>query len=400
MTCSADVLEQTAKGLHTFCLDLQSDRRRWEAFIASHPDAVAYHHPTWLTALEREYGQKCVSLACEDSSGELRAVLPLFLTKGLPFGVGRHATGRRLSSLPRTPIAGPVAKDADAAIEILRAAIEYARAQHAQLEIKTQLEGLELLVKELVCLPWRFTHVAQLPPPSDGIPWEEFCEHGRLIRECGVCEDCTRLRFGNARKQHRVKWAANKALRSGLRVRSAEDERDLKEWYPLYLQTLQPNAVPPRPYRFFATLWSTMRPAGMMRFAVAEQQTEQGARMVAGSILLGFGQTEFYSFTGCAPADFGLHPHDIIQLDSIRAACKAGFRWYDFGEVPEEHEELNQFKGKWGTEPKRLYRYYYPNAPAASSEKPGRLTTSARKLWRKLPLRATEALGDLLYRYM
>jgi lipid II:glycine glycyltransferase (peptidoglycan interpeptide bridge formation enzyme) len=59
--------------------------------------------------------------------------------------------------------------------------------------------------------------------------------------------------------------------------------------------------------------------------------------MVAGSILLKFGQTAFYAFTVCAPRDFRLHPHDIIQIESIRAACQGGFRWYDFGEVAEGH---------------------------------------------------------------
>jgi lipid II:glycine glycyltransferase (peptidoglycan interpeptide bridge formation enzyme) len=65
----------------------------------------------------------------------------------------------------------------------------------------------------------------------------------------------------------------------------------------------------------------------------------------------------FYAFTGCDPADFPLHPHDIIQLESIRAACKQGLRWYDFGEVAEDHAGLAQFKGKWGTSPKQLCRY-------------------------------------------
>src|SRR5208282_1376754 len=98
----------SASPLRVFQLDFRCDSR-WEDFVSSHPDGLIYHHPDWLIALEEEYEQKCISLACEDKHGELRAVLPLFYTTGLPFGFGRNATGARLSSLPRTPVAGPLA---------------------------------------------------------------------------------------------------------------------------------------------------------------------------------------------------------------------------------------------------------------------------------------------------
>ena len=119
------------------------------------------------------------------------------------------------------------------------------------------------------------------------------------------------------------------------------------------------NAVPPRPYRFFQSLWASLRPRVDAPAARRTRNTWQ--KIVAGSILLQFGQTVFYAFTGCAPHDFCLHPHDILQIEAIRGACKGGFRWYDFGEVTEDHEALAQFKTKWGGDPKQLYRYYYPS---------------------------------------
>jgi hypothetical protein len=61
-------------------VDFRNDPR-WTEFISSHPDALIYHHPGWLSALEAEYGQKCTSLVCEDMAGRLCAVLPLFYTK-------------------------------------------------------------------------------------------------------------------------------------------------------------------------------------------------------------------------------------------------------------------------------------------------------------------------------
>src|SRR5450755_1032796 len=125
--------------LRTVEFDYRNDPR-WDAFVSSHPDALIYHHSSWLIALEEEYGQKCLSLACVDADGQLRAALPLFPTRGLPFSIGRHSTRRRLSSLPRTPIAGLLANDRAAASDIVRVAMELAHDRHVQLEIKTQID--------------------------------------------------------------------------------------------------------------------------------------------------------------------------------------------------------------------------------------------------------------------
>ena len=398
MICEVSDMPSAEKTLQTFELDYRNDPR-WDRFVSSHPDGLIYHHSSWLIALEEEYDQKCVSLACADTDGQLLAVLPLFSTRGLPFALGRYSTRRRLSSLPRTPVAGVLADDSAAASEIMRAAMDLARDRRVQLEIKTQIEGLERLVEGLSCVPWRFTYVEELPSSPQGAAWQEFCENLRLPRECGSCKGCRHLRFGNAKQQHRVNWAVNKAVKLGLEVREAETEEELAQWFGLYLQTMRHKAVPPRSYRFFKSLWSTLRPKGQMRLLLAERKTEGQTNLVAGSIFLKFGQTVFYAFTGCAPRNLYLHPHDIIQLEAIRDACKCGYRWYDFGEVSEDNESLAQFKGKWGTEPKPLFRYYYP-AEERHPQTSGALTSSTRKLWRALPESATAALGDLIYRYM
>jgi Acetyltransferase (GNAT) domain len=388
-------------------LDFREDPR-WEAFVSSHPDALIYHHSGWLSALESEYGQECITLACVDEKGGVCAVLPLFRTKGLPVNFGPLSAGRRLSSLPRTPIAGPLATSLESAKAIVQHAVELVRAQPGmQLELKTKIADLDKSVSGLICLPWRPTYTAELPVRTEGAVWEDFWETLRVPRNCVTCKDCRRLRFGNARRQHRVNWSVNKAIKLGLEVRDAESEEELAVWYQLYLLTMRHNAVPPRPFRLFQNLWSSLRPAGKMRLLLAEQNAGESRtgqkRLVAGSILLQFGQTVFYAFTGCAPADFNLHPHDILQIEAIRSACKSGFRWYDFGEVTEDHEALAQFKTKWGGDPKQLYRYYYPAPSDRASGAPcdeGRLSRFARKVWRHLPPKATAVLGDLIYRRM
>src|SRR3989441_10315734 len=113
-------------GLRVVLVDLRTDKR-WEALLASHPDAVIYQHPGWIRALEKEYGRECIALACEDAGGQLRGILPLMVTRGLPWDLGDHSTRRRLSSLPRTPVAGPLAADPEATGALICAAMERVR---------------------------------------------------------------------------------------------------------------------------------------------------------------------------------------------------------------------------------------------------------------------------------
>ena len=381
-------------------VDIHTDSR-WSDFVSHHPGALIYHHPSWLSVLEREYGQKCTGLACEDEEGNLRAILPLFFSKGLPFRLGRSATNSRYSSLPRTPVTGPLALDDEAMAAILRQAIDLVRSKHdVQLEIKTHHDNLAKLVPELTSISWGCTYVEELPTAIDACGWEDFCENVRLPRECGPCQECKRLRFGNAKQQHRVNWAVNKATKLGLHVREAESESEVSAWYPLYLDSMRHHAFPPRPERFFHDLWTTLRPLGQIKLLLAERLENGQNRIVAGSIFLRFGQTVFYAFTGCAHRDFHLHPHDILQLESIRDSCKNGYRWYDFGEAIAGGGGLAQFKGKWGTEAKPLYRYYYPSPLDGLESKASPFVSLVRQGWRSLPLRLTAKLGERIHRYM
>jgi len=128
---------------------------RWEEFISLHTDALIYHHPNWLSPWKRNTDKMSV-LGMRRFQRRLRAVLPLLYTRGFPFKLGRNATGRRLSSLPRTPLAGPLALDADAMTEILRYTVELVRSDRGlRLEIKSRMDGLAELVPGLVRVPWR-----------------------------------------------------------------------------------------------------------------------------------------------------------------------------------------------------------------------------------------------------
>ncbi len=246
-----------------------------------------------------------------------------------------------------------------------------------RLQIKVQVAELSGLVDGLVAKPWRFTYLLQLPENS-GEPF----------------------RVANSQNWASIKRAVNKATANGLRTRLATTEADLAAWYTFYLETMRRNVVPARPYRFFLALWELMRPKGLMRLLLAEQQTGSESRIIGGCIFFTLGQTVTYAFGASQTSDLSLRPNDIIFLQAINDARRDGFRVLDFGEVPDGDEGLARFKSKWGSEAVRLHRYYYPNFPDRQHSTEGNeshLAGMAKAMWRRLPLSVTSWLGDRLY---
>ncbi len=343
---------------------------RWLAFVEGHPGASIYHHPSWLLVLGKTYGYRSAALACESPQGELFGILPLLERRGL-------LTGSQTSSLPHTPVAGPLGVDPDA----VRALAETATRRVAErrgtwLQLKTESRSLDDAVQGLVGSAWDATYVLELPDSPE------------------------QLRFGSSRNNSRIKWAVGKAERSGVHVRQAETRVDLRHWYMLYLETMRWHAVPPRPYRFFEGLWDVMGKRGMMQVLLAERGAGPNAELLAGSVFLMHGTTISYVFNGRRLDSLQLRPNDAIHWHAITEACGQGFRRYDFGEVSSEQRSLAEFKEKWGAKPQQLYRYHYPSAreiEKGALREDGRIRLLAARIWRRLPLRATAILGDWVY---
>lgn len=351
---------------------------RWETFVMQHPAATVYHHPAWLATLEREYRQSCINLVCEDAAGVLHGIFPMMLTKGVPFFKRHPLMGARLVSLPRTPLGGPLTTDIRATEVLLKEAVwRVSEKPGVHLQIKSQEVDLQGLVNGVAAKPWRLTYRLYLPKESS----EPF-------------------RVAHNRTWSGIKRAINKATANGLRVREADSVDDLAVWYRCYLETMRRTFVPARPYRFFLGLWDYMRPKGMMRLLLAEQETASGARIVGGFIFFYLGETATYAFGASRTSDLEFRPNDMILLHALTDAQRDGFRVVDLGEVPEGDEGLVRFKVKWGAEPERLCRYYYPDFPddALATEGSGSpLMEAAKGLWQRLPLGMTSWIGDQIY---
>lgn len=366
MRVAGETEDVPAAGHHRLVVVDPDADPRWDEYVRANAHGSIYHHSGWLRALRREYEQPLLGLALEDAHGALRGVLPLMPTKGLPFARGNPTTGRRLSSLPRTPLAGPLAEDRAGLGALVRAAIDRTP-PGAHLQLKLDDARLDGLVSGG---PWRTTYVVELPESPD------------------------LLRFGSRRNTTRIRSSITTASNDGVRVVAAQTLAEVRRWYRLYLETMRHHVVPARPFRLFEALWEELRPRGMMQLLLAQRQGE----LLAGSVLLKHGRTTWYAFNGSSRQAFRHRPNDMLQWHALHAACAAGDRWYDLGEVADHHTGLAHFKRKWGAQTRSLYRYSHPEATQLAEEAPPRKVVAGA--WRVLPLGATALAGRAAYRYL
>ena len=367
---------------------------RWEGFVDAHPDALIFHHPAWLQVLEREYGRRCIALICESEDGTLHGILPLFSTRGLPFGLGGRSGGRRLSSLPRTPLAGVLSTSLDVSRLLLEEAVRRVDARSGeQLQIKAADSSLDGLVDGVERKPWRTSYAVMLPEQRRLLGADE------CFRTFGPCDACRVLRFGNCDNHRHVTWAVKKAKGQHVSVQESTSRADIEAWYPIYLETMRRNFVPPRPLRLFHAFWDLLRPRGFMRLLVA--RVEGADDLIGGTILLTYRDTAFAAFAASRQAEFSRHPNDILHWVGIHDACRSGSRLYDFGEVPGDAPNLARFKRKWNCTESALARYSYPaQTVSGGDDGPGPVRRLAARAWGQMPLQATAILGDWIYRYL
>lgn len=337
--------------LNVIEVDPQTDLR-WEALMANLPAGLIYH-PIWHKVMEEVYGYKPLHLACEDSTGRLVGILPLFRQRGL-----------RSGCILRTVSTGPLVCDEQANATLLQAAVEWTRARPGtRLHLKLISHMPDKLVDGLVGVPAYETYQLALP------------------------ERLELLHLDSA-----IKRAINKAIKSGVRVREAETEDELRAWYSLYLQTMRKLVVLPYPYRYYQVAWRRLRSRGLLRLLLAEQVGAGRRNLLGGILLLLYGQTVSFASGGWREQDQALRANDILHWQAIQDACAAGFRWYDLGIVDLDNQGLARYKRKWGAQPEIVYDYSYPIVHAGISSRQDLSGNPVKQLvqaaWSHVPLKA------------
>jgi hypothetical protein len=346
--------------------------QEWCDFISGRSNATLYHHPSWLKVLENETRQEVMRLICRDEDERLVGVFPLQYTKGFPLGLGGFLAGKRLSSLPRTPVGGPIAINSIIEEMLIKRAIEVAGKHNGRfIQIKSYDRTLSEKMNYLSRIFWRNTYVVKIPPtPAE-------------------------IRFGTSDKHSAIKRAVNKATKAGIVTRYTECESDLVKWYDLYAETMRFHSVPARSIVFFKSVLKNLMSSGLAKLMLAEVDKNGGTQIISGNLLFCYNKSVVYAFNGSRRKYLGLRANDLLHWRAIHDSQNEGFEYYDLGEAAEDHIGLASYKKKWASEKNSLYHFYYPEPKLISPRSGGakKSTELGRRLWRCLPLKITALMG-------
>ena len=339
------------------CLHCDGEDPRWDDFVQGNSQGTFFHLLKWRDVIARNFGYEPIYLYVEEG-GEFLGVLPLFLTRSLLFG-------KSLMSIPLGVYGGVVSDSEEAATLLLQKARELAhRHEVSHLEIRGNPYGKDGSFYR-----------------DDFPTFKRNDGHVTFIREIEGNEDSNLARI--PRKQRRM---IRQAQKSGLR--SFMDDDRLRECYLVNAESLRNLGTPVYGFRYFEDLKKTF--GDQCRTLVVEIQE----KVVAGVLSFFYKDQVLPYYGGSLSAYRNLAPNDFMYWELMCFGAMNGYKIFDFGRSKKDTGSFD-FKRHWGFEPRPLPCFYYQvgtkeifDTAALNSQ-----LQWAIKLWRRLPLRLTMALG-------
>ena len=207
-------------------------------------------------------------------------------------------------------------------------------------------------------------------------------------------ENADKVRMTFSRKS--IRQTISKSAKLGVTVRLGEGQKDLDEFYRLYLLNRRRHGIPPQPVRFFAGILERLsdNPKALLYLAEFEGQA------AAALIVLRYRGVCYAKYEGVDESFRQVFPVNTLFWKTIEDACAAGDTAYDFGRTALDNRGLSEFKSRWGTTATSLPYCFFPPREGLSVVKSDslkyRLFTG---LVKRLPASINTRLGAKLFRH-
>lgn len=321
----------------------------WDAYVAQHPAATLYHDRAWQDVAQRAYHMTAPFLvARDDSSSQLRGVLPLFVVRR-PFG--SYVVGGLFGAY------GRVLCDDEAAGQALldRAKQLTAEAGCGYLQLKSL--GEDPLCNSLHRHDTSVIATLPLKPDLDAM-WKGF--------------------------RDKIRNAIRKGQRAGFEVRTGVDE--LEPYYDVLADNMHRKGTPIYGFRFMRELAAALGDRSEILCLAHEGQP------VSAAFVVYYKDTVYVPFASSRASHFHLNPNNILYWEVIQRGCRRGMKQLDFGRSPKDSSTL-AFKLFWGatTTPQPFYVHQVRGKPPVLESGPG--LQRLIQLWQRLPRPVVDAIG-------
>lgn len=331
---------------------------RWVNLTARYPESL-FTSPPWLAALEDTYGfQIQASLLLGDDGQPLA---------GVPYVIMQDARGSRIGMLPFCDFCDPLVSSFgqwDSVTEpLLALGLPIStRCLHTTVPLNDPRFSVSKRAR------W---HGLDLSPTLDEL-WS------------GIDSSARR--------------AIRKAEKSGVTVRLAPTEDDLRAFFDLHLGIRKYKyGLLAQPYRFFEAIRWRFLPEHRYALMLAEVDAE----VVGGVLYLAWGDTLYYKFSASSLARLDARPTDLLIWEAIKFAKAANLSRLDFGLSDWDQEGLVRYKRKFASEEGAIsFLHHAADRRATAPERQvgtllGELTALLTDP--RVPDDVTERAGNLLY---
>jgi len=301
----------------------------WEEFVASRPDATAFHTTAWASALADTYPYQPRYYVAFDDAGKIIAGIPTMLVRS-------RLTGTRIIGLPFSDFCAPLLQDDAVSARLVDALREDAERERCRY---VELRG------DGGCAPLEkgFQRVS------------DFVQHEiDLDRPIAVIQ---------ASLHRSARRGIRKAEEEGVKVRLSSDVADLQHFYRLHVPTRRKHGLPPTPYAFFCRLHRALIAPGHGCLLVAEFQ----GRIIAVDICTWHRDVIYGKFQAW-DTRFRSLGHDLLLWHEILLGKERGCVRLNLGRSSTDNEGLRSYKSKWGAEEHALPYLYYPELQGFASE--------------------------------
>jgi len=337
---------------------------RWDAFVENHPFGWLSHLSGWKRALETSFNHLRGHYIALIRGGAIDAALPIYEVKS-------RITGRRLVSIPFATLSDPLVGTCEDGAALFQAALDLAKELGADaVEVRTLLSGDLIRDERFGMTPFFKHHRIELDAPLEGIS-------RRFHRSC-------------------VRQRIARAKASGIEVAEGETEKDLQDFYGLYLGSRKKLGLPPQPYHFLEALWKTF-PRERISLLMARKDREP----IGGLMLFRFKSRVSAEFAVYNDGFLNVSPLHGLFWEAIQRAHREGYKTFDFGRTAPTNQTLMDFKNRWGTTVVDIPHFYFPKSLCEKkSAKNGSLTHAiVREVCKAAPRPLFVGLGNILYRH-
>ncbi len=321
-------------------------------FVRSQTSNPLWFDPAWRSPLG-VYGLTLRILVARQEGG-VRGVLPLVVQRSLLFG-------RRAVSVPWADVGGVLASDRPAADALLQRALGLLRE-----------ERLQRLV------------LRQATPLSD---WP-VNRSDKVAMQLRLAEDPETLWKSFDPK---VRNQVRKAEKSGVVTETVPLEEGLDGFFEVYSRNMRDLGSPGHSRRYFAALSGAFPNGVEIHLARCESR-------VVGAGLTMYNGNRLDIPWASSLQEFNRHcVNHSLYWHILSRACRTGFQWFYFGRST-RGSGPHHFKKQWGAEEVPLFWYCLDveGKPQVSQQAPQDSYGLAVRVWKKLPLGLTRALGPLL----